>query len=130
MAKLEISLTLDQRQLDWLQNMADKYSLPTADKALRIVILFTKRGKEFNQTIFKERDGQEIKNGVTGKHAVDKVHDDYLEEVVTNYKLGGKDQAVQIIVDYAISHIDEKTLFEVKLCKHGDTCKHCTVHRN
>jgi hypothetical protein len=33
--------------------------------------------------------------------------------------------AMRIILDYAITSNERATIFEVKLCNHGGTCKNC-----
>ncbi|KAL3683658.1 hypothetical protein R1sor_001680 [Riccia sorocarpa] len=127
MAKREISLTLEQQQLDWLQSMATKYGLPTPDKALRIVILFAKQVKDSVSSSFKELSSKSTadKSPVTRMHAIDEVHDTFLEEFKNRYNLSSKDQAVHVILEYCVTNADEKTLFEVKRCRHGETCKSC-----
>ncbi|BBN05448.1 hypothetical protein MPTK1_3g13170 [Marchantia polymorpha subsp. ruderalis] len=127
MAKLEIALTLEQHQLDWLQSMAKKYNLPTADKALRIVIMYLKQIKDSADAKLKELSSNSHveQNPVTGNHAIDQVHDSFLDEVMITYNLSSKDKVVHLILEYAMSNADERTLFEVKRCRHGETCKNC-----
>ncbi|KAL2635518.1 hypothetical protein R1flu_006997 [Riccia fluitans] len=114
MAKREISLTLEQQQLDWLQSMATKYNLPTADKALRIIVLYAKQVNDSAAPLFKELSSksQAEKSPVTEMHTIDEVHDTFLEEFKGSYNLSSKDQAVHVILEYCMSHADEKTIFE------------------
>jgi hypothetical protein len=52
-------------------------------------------------------------------------HDYYLQELVSKYGLGSKDKAARVVLDYAMTSGDESTIFEVKRCRHGSTCKNC-----
>jgi len=125
-SKIELPLHLEKAQIEWLEAMAKKYNLPSAGKALRISILYTKQADE-DATIFaKVQSITDDNSGLTEScQQLDEVHDKYLQDLVVKYGLGSKDKATRIILDYVMTSGDEATVFEVKRCRHGDTCKNC-----
>ena len=48
------TVQLKQRQLDYLAEIAEKYSLPDADKALRCLIDFAIEKRDLEQSIYGE----------------------------------------------------------------------------
>lgn len=123
---MELSLKLEKKQLDWLETMAKKYNLPSAGKALRISILYTKQAND-DAAIFAKVESiiDDSSALIETRQAVDDVHDKYLQDLVEKFGLGSKDKATRIIFDYVMTSGDEATIFEVKRCRHGETCKNC-----
>lgn len=124
--KLELGITLDQGHIDWIQQCTQEFGLPSVDKTLRILLTYAQHAAN-EMLIFEQvrcnfcKDKQKS----TKEFTVDLAHDQYLEDMVSKHKLSSKDKAVRIIVDYAISSDDKETIFGVKRCNHGDTCKNC-----
>lgn len=124
--KLEIELTLDQGHIEWLEKSMEEYSLPSLDKAIRIVLSYAQQSA--NEMLIFEKVRCNFctnKQKVTRKHIIDSVHDEYLDEMVSKHKLASKDKAVRIVLDYAMTSVDGATIFQVKRCAHGDSCKNC-----
>ncbi|KAG0557040.1 hypothetical protein M758_11G095300 [Ceratodon purpureus] len=125
-SKKELDLHLEKKQLEWLEAMAKKYNLPSAGKALRISILYTKQADD-DAAIFAKVQSIIVDTSdlVETRQQVDDVHDKYLQDLVEKYGLGSKDKATRLILDYVMTSGDEATVFEVKRCRHGETCKNC-----
>ncbi|CAK9875573.1 unnamed protein product [Sphagnum jensenii] len=125
--KTGVSLSLERKQLDWLEIMSKKYGLPTPGKAFRIVILYTKQKEHDAADIFAKVQSivDDDSTLVNSLQKLDDVHDCYLQELVSKYGLGSKDKAARVVLDYAMTSGDESTIFEVKRCRHGSTCKNC-----
>jgi hypothetical protein len=96
-------------------------------KAFRIVILYTKHKEHDAADIFAKVQSivDDDSTLVNSLQKLDDVHDYYLQELVSKYGLGSKDQAARVVLDYAMTSGDESTIFEVKRCRHGSTCKNC-----
>eukprot|EP00250_Pteridium_aquilinum_P010727 c1958_g1_i1 orf=216-758(-) len=124
--KLELDVTLDQGHLDWIEQCAQEFGLPSVDKAIRILLTYAQHVAD-EMLIFEQvrcnfcKDKQKVAK----KYTIDLAHDQYLDDMVSKHKLASKDKALRIIVDYAISSDEKATIFGVKRCSHGDTCKNC-----
>lgn len=100
--------------------------MPSVDKALRILLTYAQHAAN-DMLIFEQircifcNDKQKV----SSKYTIDYAHDQYLSEMVSKHKLAGKDKAVRIIIDYAMTSEDKATIFEVKRCNHVGVCKNC-----
>ncbi|CAM6018000.1 unnamed protein product [Sphagnum compactum] len=119
--KVGVWLSLEPKQLKWLETMTKKYGLPTAGKAFRIVILYTKQYEDDASNSFaklRSMVDDDDSNLVKSIQKLDDVHINYLQELVSKYDLESKDQVARMILDYAMaSSHDESTIFKVKRCR-------------
>lgn len=125
-SKVELSLHVEKKQLDWLETMAKKYNLPSAGKALRICIVYTKQANDDAAIFAKVQSIIDDSSAlIETRQSVDDAHDKYLQDLVVKFGLGNKDKATRLILDCVMTSGDEATIFEVKRCRHGETCKNC-----
>ncbi|MCO5591921.1 hypothetical protein L7F22_045914 [Adiantum nelumboides] len=91
--KLELEITLDQGHLDWIEQCTKEFGLPSADKALRILLTYAQHAA--NETLVFEQvrcNFCKDKQKATKKYIVDLAHDKYLEDMVSKHKLASKDK--------------------------------------
>eukprot|EP00850_Spirogloea_muscicola_P009733 SM000055S18267 [mRNA] locus=s55:416584:417743:+ [translate_table: standard] len=125
--KVEAEVVMEKDHGTFLTDMAAKYGLPDADKALRVAITYA-MAPAHEQVIYgKVRCTHcKYKRKTKTTRLIEAEHQEFLEEMVKRHKLADRDKALRIIVDYAMIEDGPKDdIFGVARCLHGEACKSC-----